>query len=97
MKLIYNIKGTNGDIEINFTQDAVNSLSDSDSSLVFPFYKGNFVMSYHLKRQGWEIPAGIREKEETPEECAIREAYEETGAILDKLKPLGYYIVKNKN
>lgn len=36
----------------------------------------------------WEIPAGIIH-EEAPEECAVREAKEETGAALRTVSPLG--------
>lgn len=97
MKDIYNIKGTNGDIEINFTEKAINDVKEFKGSLVVPFYKENFVMSYHSRRKGWELPAGHREKGETAEECAIRETFEETGAILCDLKRIGYYIIKNKD
>lgn len=94
MSLIYNITGTNGDIEINLTPEAAEELEDSIGSLVFPFYNDNYVMTFHIKRKGWEFPAGIREKGETPLECAIRESFEETGAILKNVKKLGYYTVK---
>ncbi|WLR44362.1 NUDIX hydrolase [Bacillus carboniphilus] len=36
-------------------------------------------MCYNTWRKQWELPAGRREENETPKECAIRELYEETG------------------
>ncbi len=40
----------------------------------------------HKKNQKWTQPGGHIEDNETPEECALREAYEETGI---KVKLLG--------
>jgi 8-oxo-dGTP diphosphatase len=43
-----------------------------------------YLMCYNVWRKQWELPAGRREEDETPKECAIRELYEETGQkILD--------------
>jgi ADP-ribose pyrophosphatase len=36
----------------------------------------------------WEIPAGVLEKDEKPEDCAIRELKEETGAVAGKIEHL---------
>ncbi|RKD31547.1 NUDIX domain-containing protein [Thermohalobacter berrensis] len=96
MKKKYNVKGVNGNILIDFTEEAVENIDDANGSLVIPYYKGNIVMTYHLKRKGWEFPAGKKEEGETIVECALRETYEETGAILTNIKPLGYYLVKNE-
>ncbi|WP_425449645.1 NUDIX hydrolase [Dethiothermospora halolimnae] len=93
MDLIYNITGVNGDIKIDFTSDGVKDLEDAHGSIVFTFYNGKYVMTYHNKRKGWEFPKGKREKGETPLECALRETLEETGAILASIEPLGYYNV----
>jgi 8-oxo-dGTP diphosphatase len=38
-----------------------------------------YLMCYNVWRKQWELPAGRREENETPKECAIRELYEETG------------------
>ncbi|WP_371932615.1 GrpB family protein [Bacillus carboniphilus] len=40
---------------------------------------GDYLMCYNTWRKQWELPAGRREENETPKECAIRELYEETG------------------
>ncbi len=37
----------------------------------------------------WEIPAGGIDPSEKPAEAAIREVFEETGIVLDRLVPLG--------
>lgn len=34
----------------------------------------------------WSFPKGHREKNETPQECAKREIYEETGIVIDDIK-----------
>lgn len=96
MDLVFNISGTNGDIEINLTPEAVNCLDDSLGVIVFPFYDGKFIMTFHMAKKAWKFPAGHREEEESVLECALRKAFEETGAILKNVIPLGYYIVKTK-
>lgn len=43
-----------------------------------------YLMCYNVWRKQWELPAGRREVDETPKECAMRELYEETGQkVLD--------------
>ncbi|MFS0780462.1 RNA deprotection pyrophosphohydrolase [Bacillus sp. 1P06AnD] len=51
-----------------------------------------WVMTKHKKR-GLEFPGGKREKGETIEEAAKREAWEETGAVLNHLVYLAQYQV----
>ena len=51
-------------------------------------------MCYNVWRQQWELPAGRREGEETPKECAIRELYEETGQVISELEYKG--LMKSK-
>lgn len=96
LDLIFNISGTNGDIEINLTPEAAKDLFDSSGSIVFPFYNDKFIMTFHSTRKSWEFPAGRREEGESPLECALRESFEETGAILENVIPLGYYVVRAK-
>lgn len=38
-----------------------------------------FLMVYHPRRRGWEMPGGKIEKGETPEQAAAREFREESG------------------
>jgi 8-oxo-dGTP diphosphatase len=46
-------------------------------------------------RQQWEVPAGKREKGETPLECAQRELREETGQLVEDLDFIGLARVRN--
>lgn len=45
----------------------------------------------------WQLPGGKPEKEETFEQTLIREIDEETDAEIEKIKPIGYQIVSEKN
>ena len=54
-------------------------------------YQGKYLFSYNKKRKGWEIPGGHIEDNETWEEAAKREMYEETGATKIKLTPICVY------
>jgi len=45
-----------------------------------------YLMCYNIWRNQWELPAGSREGEETPKECAIRELFEETGQAVPDLE-----------
>lgn len=44
---------------------------------------GRFLMVYHLRRKGWEMPGGRIEAGETPEEAVIREFAEEAGYLVE--------------
>ena len=54
-------------------------------------YKDNYVFSYNKKRNGWEIPGGHIEENETWIEAAKREMYEETGATEIEVTPVCVY------
>ena len=60
------------------------------TALVLAFMGDRFLMTELLSR-GWDIPGGHVEVGEQPEETARREVYEETGATLGPLHPLGYH------
>jgi len=45
-----------------------------------------YLLCYNTWREQWELPAGQREANETPKDCAIRELYEETGQIVSDLE-----------
>lgn len=54
-----------------------------------------YLLCYNTLRKQWELPAGQREENETPKDCAIRELYEETGQSVSKLEFKGLLKVKN--
>ncbi|MEP6756837.1 MAG: NUDIX domain-containing protein [Chthonomonadales bacterium] len=45
----------------------------------------------NIPNRGWCVPSGRIEAGETPIETAHREAFEEVGATLKQLKPVGHY------
>lgn len=57
--------------------------------------KGRYLIAYNTLRQQWELPAGKRDKDETPLECARRELLEETGQTVVDLKFIGLARIKN--
>ncbi len=56
---------------------------------------GKYLICYNSWRKQWELPAGKREENETPKDCAIRELYEETGQVVPTLEFLGLLKVKD--
>ncbi|MET3575317.1 NUDIX domain-containing protein [Bhargavaea ullalensis] len=55
--------------------------------------RGSWLMTDHPKR-GLEWPGGKLEDGETPEQAAVREAYEETGAVIGNLRFIADYVVQ---
>ncbi|MCM3745528.1 NUDIX hydrolase [Sporosarcina luteola] len=55
-----------------------------------------YLLCYNTMRKQWELPAGNREENETPKDCAIRELYEETGQIVSDLEFKGLLKVENQ-
>lgn len=62
--------------------------------LVFAFSEGKLVLAKHRKR-GWEIPGGTIEPGERPIVAAIREVFEETGAVVAAIEPVGQYRIES--
>lgn len=67
-----------------------------DSVLIVLTYQGNLVFVKNKKR-AWELTGGKINHNETMNETAIREAYEESGAVINEsdIDYLGYYILPN--
>lgn len=63
--------------------------------VVFAVHDGRFVLS--RVPRGWCTPSGHIEKGETPEEAAIRETYEETGARVKHLERIGDFIIRGRD
>lgn len=55
----------------------------------------DILFAFNRFRKRWELPAGRRERNETPKECAIRELYEETGQKVENLLFQGVAIIRN--
>ncbi|USG67584.1 NUDIX domain-containing protein [Brevibacillus ruminantium] len=62
--------------------------------LIFPFWQGKLLFTRHRLR-GIELPGGKVEPGETSIAAAIRETFEETGAVLDAIERIGQYTVGN--
>ena len=97
MRACYNFK-TKDDykLELIFTEDIISDV-DYTEVVIIPFYKNNFIMTYHSKRKGWEFPKGTKEENENLLQCAVRTTFEGTGAILSNIKPIGYYTLNKDN
>ena len=54
--------------------------------------RGRFAVVYSIRRDEWGSPGGWREPGESPVENAVREAFEETGLVIDseRVIPCGY-------
>jgi ADP-ribose pyrophosphatase len=83
----------------NQKQKYYDFIDHNDSVTIFPMdSEGNvyFVSQYRLGAQTHliELPAGVMEPGEKPEECAKREVQEEIGFAAGNLRPLGdFYLV----
>jgi len=80
---------------ISIKEEEMNSYEPIAGSFAVLNCSGKYLMCYNTWREQWELPAGQREENETPKECAIRELYEETGQIVKDLDFTGLLKVKN--
>ena len=65
-------------------------------AVIFAMYDGKYIFCKHKQRNTLEIPGGHREKNETIDDTAKRELYEETGAVDFEIEPVGVYSVTEK-
>ena len=56
-------------------------------------HQGGVLFVYNGFRREWELPAGIIEPEETPQQAAIRELYEESGQAATPLSYAGVVLL----
>ncbi|MFS0556445.1 NUDIX domain-containing protein [Brevibacillus sp. 179-C9.3 HS] len=62
--------------------------------LIFAFYQGKLLFTRHRTR-GVELPGGKVETGENSLAAAVREVYEETGAILEGIERIGQYTIQD--
>ncbi len=62
-------------------------------SVITAFYQDKLIVVRHKDRLTWEIPGGHKEEDETSEETAKRELFEETGATTFDLEWICTYSV----
>jgi len=60
-------------------------------------HNADWVVVRHKERKTWEIPGGHIEKNESPDDAAVRELHEETGAHEVKLAPVCDYSVERED
>jgi 8-oxo-dGTP diphosphatase len=77
-----------GDIKVVF--DGAEVVGDFDAVVVVLFSSEGLVLVRN-KERAWEFPGGRRERDESYQETAVREVYEETGAKVSDIVYLGYY------
>ncbi len=66
-------------------------------AVVVARYHGKWVFCKHKARHTFEIAGGHREENESIDETAKRELFEETGALKYDLHRVGVYFVADKN
>jgi 8-oxo-dGTP pyrophosphatase MutT (NUDIX family) len=69
-------------------------VANPDSAFVVPYFDNGDTMLVRQWRHAWdasswEVPAGTRDREEDPLECARRELAEETGLVAARYTSLG--------
>jgi len=71
------------------------SLDDSELSYVImgARYRGHWIFVRQHQRETWELPAGHIEAQESPDQAAVRELYEEAGVVNSSLRILSDYSV----
>ena len=80
---------------IRMDEKDMNSFSPLAGSYAIIQVRDEILFGYNRFRNRWELPAGRREGNETPKECAIRELFEETGQKVDHLSFQGIAKIKN--
>ncbi|WP_411501862.1 NUDIX domain-containing protein [Brevibacillus centrosporus] len=78
-------------VELTFEHEEYSN-HEARHVLIFPFWHGKLLFTRHRTR-GIELPGGKVEPGENSLAAAVREVYEETGAVLDGIERIGQYTV----
>ncbi|WP_079509278.1 NUDIX domain-containing protein [Mesobacillus jeotgali] len=93
------VRGKNNGFELiginNVSEPELEDIHPLAGSFAIIEIEGSYLLGYNSLRNQWELPAGKREEDETPLECAKRELSEETGQIVEDLQLIGLARVKN--
>lgn len=84
-------KGMTGHRELQCRIHPLGSLSPLRFVVVCAFENGRMLLSWHRGHRAWETQGGHIEANETPEEAARRELYEESGVTRAELLPVCDY------
>ncbi len=81
-------------LKVNFYE--LNTIEDSKLkfAVIMTKFNGQWLYVRHKNRNTWEIPGGHREENESINDAASRELFEETGATMFKLTPICIYSVE---
>jgi len=82
--------------KVSFSTEYHPFSSSPQHVLVIVYSPSGWVLTKH-KERGLEFPGGKLEEGETIEQAAVREVWEETGAVIKKLHYIGQYSVENRH
>jgi 8-oxo-dGTP diphosphatase len=75
----------------------LNELVNYKYVVVLSKYKGQILLSRHKDRSTWETQGGHIEADETPYEAAVRELFEEAGAVKFNITPAFDYFTERED
>ena len=71
-----------------YITDELPSRERCSSAFGFAFVDGQILLT-RLRHRDWDIPGGVIEPDETPQQAAVREVWEETSARVEVLELIG--------
>jgi 8-oxo-dGTP diphosphatase len=82
-------------MEVSTITSPPGTIRESDLTYVVigAHYRGDWIFVRHRDRETWEMPAGHIEQGESADQAAVRELYEEAGAVRSSLDHICDYSV----